>query len=135
MTISAARLALAAALLGSTTGCYLNSAGQQLEGRVDTLEARQNEFMATFDAERAELADLLARTEARIAELDVALNEAQAFLQRNNADLGVRVDTIGDDVNELRGRMEEVLFEAQRMRDDLELFRQEIEIRINTMQP
>jgi septal ring factor EnvC (AmiA/AmiB activator) len=128
-----APLALAASLLASTTGCYLNSAGQQLEGRVDTLEARQNEFMATFDADRAELADLLRRTEDNIAELEAALNAAQAFLQRNNADLGVRVDTLGEDVNELRGRMEEVLFEAQRMRDDLELFRQEIEIRINAM--
>jgi predicted nucleic acid-binding Zn-ribbon protein len=128
------RLAALLLLLPVTAGCYLHSAGRDLEQQVELLTARQNEFMATFDQERTRLTELLARAEAQIRQLESALTEAQSFLQRNNADLGERVDAQVAEINALRGRIEEATHQAQLIRDEIQLMREEYDIRFQAMQ-
>lgn len=128
------RLTALLALCALSTGCYLNASGKELERQVQLIEARQNEFMATFDQERARLTELLARTEAQLTELQGALESAQTFLQRNNADLGARVDAQLAEVNALRGRVEEATHQAQLIREELDLMRQEFDIRFQALQ-
>lgn len=114
-------------------GCYPNARGRELEERVLTIEARQDEFRTTFDAERQRLAQLALQAEASIDELEAALSQAQAFLQRTNADLGVRVDGLERQLNELRGRLEEGAFQSAQLRQELELLRQDIEIQLSNI--
>lgn len=122
-------LSLTAAL--GAAACYPNAAGDELEQRIHTLEARQSEFVNTFNDERTRLADLAERAEARIVELETALNNAQAFLQRNNADLGAQVDTLRQEIGGLRGRLEEAQNQHRLLREELELMRQEFESRLS----
>ncbi len=128
-----ARLLTALVAVALTAGCYTNGRGQALEARVAATEARQAEFTSTFDAERARLDQLAAEAEAQASELAEALNQAQSFLQRTNADLGVRVDGLESQLNELRGRIEEATFQNAQLRQELELLRQDIEIQLQSL--
>jgi len=127
------RLSLIVLASMGTSACYLNASGKALERQVNTIEARQNEFMATFDSDRTRLTELSLRAEQRILELEVALNNAQEFLQRNNADLGAHVQLLGTQINELRGRMEELQHQNNLLREEIELLRQEMDIRMNAL--
>lgn len=120
-------------LAAFAAGCYPMSHARELEARVLTLEAYQEEFRMTFDEERQRLTDLALEAERSIDELEGALTEARAFLQRTNADLGVRVDGLDQQISELRGRLEEGQFESAQLRQELELLRQDIEIQLNSI--
>ena len=98
------------------------------------IEARQNEFTATFESDRERLTELVLRAETNIEELEGALVEAQAFLQRNNADLGARVDQQAADVSDIRGRIEESQHQLQLMREELELLREELDLRFGALE-
>ena len=117
----------------ATQGCYLNSRGLELERRVIAVEAWQEEFRLTFAEERENLTELALQAEQNISELEDALNQAQAFLSRTNADLGVRVDGLEGQLSELRGRLEESGFQAAQLREELELFRQDIEMQLSNL--
>lgn len=127
------RLGTALIAVALTTGCYTNSRGEALEARVAATEARQAEFTSTFDAERQRLDELAQQAQAQADELEEALNRAQSFLQRTNADLGVRVDGLESQLNELRGRIEEATFQNAQLRQELELLRQDIEIQLQSL--
>lgn len=114
-------------------GCYTKTAGNDLAVRVAAVESRQSQFTATFDDERQRLTELALRAEEQIDELEAALNQAQAFLQRTNADLGVRVDGQESDINSLRGSVEEAMFQNAQLRQELELLRQDIEIQLEAL--
>jgi len=114
-------------------GCYLNSRGLELEQRVIAVEAWQEEFRLTFAEERENLTELALQAEQNITELEEALNQAQDFLSRTNADLGVRVDGLEGQLSELRGRLEESSFQSAQLRQELELLRQDMEIQISNL--
>lgn len=123
-------VALAAPALG---GCFSKASGNDLGVRLAAVESRQSQFTATFDEERQRLTELALRAEEQISELEVALNQAQAFLQRTNADLGVRVDGLESDLSSLRGGVEEAMFQNAQLRQELELLRQDIEIQLEAL--
>ena len=130
------RLAIASIVLVSSLavqGCYLNSRGLELEQRVIAVEAWQEEFRASFAEERERLTELALQAEQNIATLEAALNEAEDFLSRTNADLGVRVDELDGQLSELRGRIEESGFQSAQLRQELELLRQDIEIQLSNL--
>ncbi len=126
----AAFLALALLIVPA---CYPNTHGQALEQRVLAMEAWQDEFRLTYDGERQRLTELALQAERSIDELEGALTEARAFLQRTNADLGVRVDGLDQQISELRGRLEESQFQSAQLRQELELLRQDIEIQLGAL--
>ena len=114
-------------------GCYLNSRGLELERRVIAVEAWQEEFRLTFAEERENLTELALQAERNITELEDALNQAQEFLSRTNADLGVRVDGLESQLSELRGRLEESGFQAAQLNQEFELLRQDMEIQLSNI--
>jgi len=127
------RLATLGVVALASTGCYLNSAGKELERQVAMIEARQNEFTATFESDRERLTELVLRAETNIEELEGALVEAQAFLQRNNADLGARVDQQAAEVGDIRGRIEESQHQLLLLREELDLLREELDLRFESL--
>jgi peptidoglycan hydrolase CwlO-like protein len=114
-------------------GCYLNSRGLELEQQIIAVEAWQEEFRLTFAEERQNLTELALQAEQNISELEAALNQAQDFLSRTNADLGVRVDELEGQLSELRGRLEESAFQSSQLRQELDLLRQDIEIQLSNL--
>jgi peptidoglycan hydrolase CwlO-like protein len=126
--------ALAAGLtLLSSSGCYLQSAGRELEQRMTLMEARQSELALTFEEERTRLDELMQRAEGQILEVQSALEDAQAFLQRNHADLGARVEDVVQLIADLEGRLEEAQFNSNQVRAEIELLRQEFQIQLQAL--
>jgi chromosome segregation ATPase len=121
------RLVAALAALLACTGCYLAADGKDLDYRLTALEARYAEFLASYEADRVRLTSLAERAEANILSLQSALDEAQSFLQRNNADLGARVGDIEREINGLRGRLEEAQHLFTRLTEELNLLRTELQ--------
>jgi DNA repair exonuclease SbcCD ATPase subunit len=121
------RLALLLTTLSLTPACYLAADGRDLELQVTTIEARQEEFIATFEEERDRLQTLANSAETNIDRLSGALDEAQQFLQRNNADLGARVGELERQIGSLRGMLEEAEHLRERLNEEIELLRAQIE--------
>ena len=126
-----ALLALLPAALASV-GCYLAADGNDLEVQVTTIHARQEEFIAEFDAERTRLTELALRAEENITRLQSALDEAQEFLQQNNANLGARVSELENQINTLRGRLEEAEHLRNQLNEENLLLRSELQILAGT---
>jgi predicted RNase H-like nuclease (RuvC/YqgF family) len=126
-----ALLALLPAALASV-GCYLAADGKDLEVQVTTIHARQEEFIAEFEAERTRLTELALRAEENITRLQSALDEAQEFLQQNNANLGARVGELESQINTLRGRLEEAEHLRNQLSEEILLLRSELQILAGT---
>lgn len=126
-------VALATLSLGCSTGCYLHSAGRELEQRMTLMEARQSELALTFEEERSRLDEIMQTAESQIAEVQAALEDARAFLQRNHADLGARVEEVVQLIADLEGRLEEAQFNNSQVRTEIDLLRQEIQIQLQAL--
>ena len=124
---------LAGYTLACSTGCYLHSAGRELEQRMTLMEARQTELATSFEEEHARLDELMQRAESQILEVQAALEDARAFLQRNHADLGARVEEVVQLIADLEGRLEEAQFNSTQVRSEIELLRQEFQIQIQAL--
>lgn len=127
----AALIALLPAALASV-GCYLAADGKDLEVQVTTIHARQEEFIAEFDTECTRLTELALRAEENITRLQSALDEAQEFLQQNNANLGARVSELENQINTLRGRLEEAEHLRNQLNEEIVLLRSELQILAGT---
>lgn len=134
-TSQSARVVALVALLPAalaSVGCYLAADGKDLEVQVTTIHARQEEFIAEFEAERTRLTELALRAEENITRLQSALDEAQEFLQQNNANLGARVGELESQINTLRGRLEEAEHLRNQLNEEILLLRSELQILAGT---
>lgn len=116
----------------ASVGCYLAADGKDLEVQVTTIHARQEEFIAEFESERTRLTELALRAEENITRLQSALDEAQTFLQQNNANLGARVSELENQINTLRGRLEEAEHLRNQLNEEIVLLRSELQILAGT---
>lgn len=123
-------LASALLLLFAQTGCYLQRDGEALETRFTILEAKQADLSNTLESERTRLADLIKEAEAKVAAIQTMLNEAEASLRRNNADLGVRMDATDKETARLRGSVEETLHQIETLKQELQLTREDLAAQI-----
>jgi TolA-binding protein len=111
-------------LLAPAGGCIALKADQDdLAKEVDKL---RKEVLAQSEAasHNDELAD----------ELEAKLAEVEDLLRRNQADLGLRVDNLETDVNELRGAAENADFQASAARQELLETRSDIDQRLGTLE-
>jgi len=111
-------------------GCYSATNGRALEQRVLATEAWQDEFRRAYDQERNATAASLLEAEQAIVALRTDLVQTRDSHQRLLADLGARLDAIAADINAVRGRAEEGSHSDSRLRQEIELLRQEIEIQL-----
>jgi chromosome segregation ATPase len=97
---------------------------------IDTLDARFEELSTSLANDRQRLTDLLLTAEEEITQLREALDQAQTILQRNSADLGVQLDTLESDLQELRGQIEHTEFRLSQLEQQLMLFMEDIDMRL-----
>lgn len=106
-------------------------------GGCIALKADQDDIAKEVDKLRKEV---LAQTQASTRnddladELEAKLAEVEDLLRRNQADLGLRVDNLETDVNELRGAAENADFQASAARQELLETREDIDQRLTTLE-
>lgn len=89
--VAVSALALLPACVTSSEGHAMKAESSRLKERLDAMDKRYTEANVAMD---------------RIRQV---LDEATALLARNSADLGAQVERQGQDVNTLKGKLEEVL--------------------------
>lgn len=115
-------------------GCYLRSDGQDMERRLDQLQARHEELAASYVDDQQQLRDLLSEASTQIATMDSTLGEARDLLSRNNADLAEEIETVRTRIQELRGAIEESEQRSITAREDLDIRLQDLEFRIQQVE-
>jgi TolA-binding protein len=119
-----AALVLLTALAASSTGCLALKADQdEIAREVDKL---RNEVLAS-----SELAE---KNQALADELEAKLKEAEVLLRRNQADLGLRVENLELEVNELRGAAENADYMATAVKQELLELRGDVDGRLRTLE-
>lgn len=111
-------------LSAATSGCIALKADQdEIAAEVQKL---RTEVVAQQEANKRndELAD----------KLDSKLEEVEALLRRNQADLGLRVEGLEVDVQDLRGQAENADFTASAVRQALMENRQDVDERLVTLE-
>lgn len=115
-------------------GCYLRSDGQDVERRLDQLQARHEELAQSYVDDQQQLRNLLQEASTQIGSMDSTLAEARDVLSRNNADLSEEIETLRSRTQELRGAIEESEQRSITAREDLDIRLQDLEFRIQQLE-
>lgn len=101
------------------------------------LKADQDDIAREVDKLRKEVlaqSESTARNDELADELEAKLAEIDEFLRRNQADLGLRVNNLESDVQDLRGQAENADFVASAVRQELLEVRGDIEQRLQALE-
>ncbi len=99
----------AAALLAlAASACWVpTERGQQMEERIQRLEAENDLNQKQLEEQRAVVRERVATADAKIAEVQKKLDELNAAAHRTGADLSVNQDRLIEEMRMQRGRLEE----------------------------
>lgn len=121
-----ARVLTLSLLAGS--GCLtLKAEHDDLAARVVKLEKRVTE-------QDQRLQDTLTRAETQQNELQTKLTQAEALLGRNQADVGVRVDVLQQEIQQLRGAAENADYRATAVSQNLQELRADLDGRTKALE-
>jgi tol-pal system protein YbgF len=115
----------------STSGCVWKSTGDEMQQDIEAIRAEQNAMQENYEEEKSRLTEMIASARQDVSELKEVLKEARALLQRNNADLGVEIQKNRQEVSELRGHVEQMEFKLAKLEQNLELFREDVDLRFD----
>lgn len=122
-TINTSVLLVALAAVPAS-GCLALKADQdEIAKEVDKL---RNEVLASSEAAE--------KNQALADQLEAKLKEAEALLRRNQADLGLRVENLELEVNELRGAAENADYMATAVKQELLELRADLDARLTALE-
>jgi tol-pal system protein YbgF len=105
--VSLGRTLLASSLgFGLLAGCYSPERGQQLELRVDKLSTDNQALHAELKALGEKLSESLPRVDQKVAEVTKALEGLDSAARRSDADIGVQLQKVVEDLASLRGQVD-----------------------------
>jgi len=105
--VSRARTVLASvAGLALASGCYSSEKGKTLELRVDKLTQENEALRSELKAQSDKLSESLPRVDQKIAEVTKALEGLDQAARRSDADIGVQLQKVMEDVASLRGQVD-----------------------------
>lgn len=122
-------LLLVALVLPTLGGCVSMWTGDEMRADITALQAEQKATRESLDTEKTRMTEMIASARGEVAELQVVLKEARALLQRNNADLGAELQQTREQMSELNGMLEELDFKVKRLDQDLQLFKEDVDLR------
>ena len=128
MIRAALRLVAVGGMSASLGGCLVLKA-QHDELAVEVAKLRKQ--VATQDAKTGETID---RADSLANELEAKLAEVEEVLRRNQADIGLRVDNLELDVQEMRGQAENADFVASAAKQELVELRGELDSRLHALE-
>ncbi len=113
------------------TGCVPMWTGNAMQEDIDALKQQQATINQDMGAKQAELSAMVDSARADVTELKGVLQSATDLLKRNNADFGLEIESLRQEVQRLRGQLEESDFRLQKMQQDLQLFKEDVDIRFS----
>lgn len=111
---------LAGAALVLLAGCfYPRDRALALEARVAELSVRQETSEAEMQKARTQLAETLPKVDAKLAEVSKALEQLDTSSRRSDADIGVRLGKLLEDVAILTGQLDQARFQIAQLDEQL----------------
>jgi tol-pal system protein YbgF len=111
-----------AALLGVLSllgGCYTTEKGKALELRVDKLEQENEALRAEVKAQGEKLSESLPRVDQKVTEVTKALEGLDQASRRSDADIGVQLQKVMEDVATLRGQVDAYLHQLDALQSQV----------------
>ncbi len=125
----------AAAVSALMSGCfYPADRGRALESRVDRLQGENDALRAELEKSQKDLKATLPRIDEKVAEVTTALELLDKASRRSDADTGVLLQKMVEDVAGLRGQLETYVFQLNEMQTKLATVQDETEKRIVALQ-
>ena len=122
-------IALAAVLLG---GCfYPADRGRLLEAKVDKLTDQNAQLEAELKDARE---NLFKKMDAKIAEVQKALDSLDRAARRSDADIGIQIQKATEDVAQLRGQVETYLFKINDLQTQLSKLSDDTQSRLTAIE-
>jgi tol-pal system protein YbgF len=100
------KLLLSALGIGLLGGCYSPEKGRMLELRVDKLASDNDALRAEVKALQEKLTESLPRVDQKVAEVTKALEGLDQAARRSDADIGVQLQKVVEDLATLRGQVD-----------------------------
>lgn len=117
------------ALLFVGTGCFPYWSGAKVRKDVDELKSEQKELTERLTRKEAELTEMISSARADVDQLDTVMKDATELLQRNSADFGAEMSELRQEMERMRGKTEEVDFKLSKLQQELELFKEDVDLR------
>lgn len=112
-------------------GCLTTkSEFEDLKTEVDTIQAEQEVMQKTLSASKADMAEMIAEARKENAALKASIKEAEKMLARNDAETGVDLQQMRAELDRLRGKVEELEFQLGRMEEDIRVFKEDVDLRM-----
>src|SRR5690606_19905177 len=99
-----------------------------------TLKADHDELAHEVAKLRTQVAQAQETTEASKARADELTKELEEVLRRNQADLGLKVDNLEYEVQELRGAAENADYQATAVKQELTELRADVDTRLQSLE-
>src|SRR5690554_3017473 len=124
------RISLVVLLGVVVSGCMPIWTGNRVQEELETVKMQQQVMLESSASQKEELTRMIASGRSDVAEMRAVLDEARELLQRNSANLGVEVQQLREELERLRGQTEEVEFRFLRMEQAMELFKEDVDMRM-----
>lgn len=111
------------------SGCTPIWSGTQMRNDIDQLKADQDELTASLREKEQQLTEMIAAARADVVEVNKVIEDATLLLQRNSADFGAEMEEMRREFERLRGQNEEIAFRMSKLEQDLQLFKEDVDLR------
>lgn len=117
------------ALALSFSGCVPFWAGNRMNREIEQLRSEQAELTKSLREKEQQLTEMIASARSDVTELNKVIKDATELLQRNTADFGAEMEELRREVERLRGQNEELAFKLSKLEQDLQLFKEDVDLR------
>jgi tol-pal system protein YbgF len=114
-----------------TTGCLTTKKqGDAMQTEIEALKAQQEVMQKSLSEREANMAEMIAQARKENEALKVLIAQAQETLQKNDAETGVDLQEMRRELDRLRGESEELDFRLLKMEQDLNIFKEDVDLRL-----
>ena len=122
---------LAVALTFCLPACVTTSAeGERMRGEIEALKAQQDALGVSLKEREANMAGMIAQARKENESLKEVIKRAQDMLQKSDAEAGVDMQQMRTELDQLRGKTEEISFTLEKLGQDIQLFKEDVDLRL-----
>lgn len=97
------------------SGCVTQAEGERMKADMTAMRAQLDSVKQGIDADRDALQKAIARAEEKTKELEDTLEHFNTSARRTDADFGMQMDKLQQNVQEASGKLEEAQFRLERL--------------------
>ena len=118
------------ALTLAATGCVSAGQGDEMRAEIDALKAQQDVMQKTISEREANMAEMIAQARKENVALKELIARAQETLQKSAAETGVDLQAMRKELDRLRGESEQLDFRLMKMEQDIKIFKEDVDLRL-----